>query len=87
MPKIKLPQSLTVKEFAQRLDKSVSDVIKILMDNGFLVTINEELDFDTAAIIAEDLEYEVEKEKEKKSSASSSQDDLTNILKELEKTP
>jgi len=62
MPKIKLPETITVKEFAERLDKSVSDTIKILMDNGFLVTINEEIDFDTAAIIAEDLDFKVEKE-------------------------
>lgn len=66
MSKIQLPPSVSVKEFAKRLDKSVPETIKTLMDNGFIATINEELDYDTAAIIALDLGFEVEKEKQPK---------------------
>lgn len=85
MSKIKLPDTITVKEFAERLEKSVSEIIKILMDNGFLATINEELDYDTAAIIAEDLGFEVAKEKIK--SKDSVTDELSEILESLKKTP
>ena len=86
--KIALPESITVKEFAKRLDKSVSDTITILMDNGFMVTINEELDYDTAAIIAEDLGFQVKKEKKRKKEAGPK--DFSNfpalLKKELKKT-
>lgn len=57
-PKIKLPELVTVGEFANALDMPVADVIKELMKNGVLANINEHIDFDTAAIISEDLGYE-----------------------------
>ena len=63
MSQIQIPQSITVKDFAKLIEKNVSEVIKILMENGFLATINESLDFDTATIIAEDLGFEVEEDK------------------------
>lgn len=58
--KVKLSGSITVKEFAALLDLSVTEVVKTLMTNGIMATINEELDYETAAIIAEDLGYTVE---------------------------
>lgn len=63
MSQIQIPSSITVKEFANLIEKNVSEVIKILMENGFLATINESLDYDTAAIIAEDLGFEVSEDK------------------------
>lgn len=86
MDKISFPPTLTVKEFAKRLDKPIADTIKILMDNGFLATINEELDYDTAAIIALELGFEVEKEElpeEKQKGGSGSE--LSKLLKEERK--
>lgn len=85
MEKIQLPESISVKDFSQRLDKSVSEVIKILMENGFLATINEELDYETAAIIAEDLGFEVEKEKG--SAKDISDNELSEIIEQIKKTP
>lgn len=86
MEKIKLPPTISVKEFAKRLDKTVSDTIKILMDNGFLATINEEMDYDTAAIIALDLGFEVEKEEPPKDkSDNNSPFELSQLLKEEKK--
>jgi len=87
MSSIKLPSAITVKEFAKLLEKSVPETIKILMDNGFLATINEELDYDTAAIIAEDLGFAVEKEAEEKSEAVIFSNELANIIKEEKKFP
>ena len=59
---VKLPDSITVKEFAERIKKSAVEVIKKLMSMGLMVTINEEIDFDTAAIIADEYDIRVEKE-------------------------
>ncbi len=56
---IELPGSITVRELAQRVQASPIDVIKILMTNGVMANINQTIDFDTAAIIASELGYEV----------------------------
>src|SRR3989344_1885291 len=56
--KISLPTSVTVKKLAEILDVPVASVITELMKNGILATINEEIDFDTASIIASDLGFE-----------------------------
>jgi translation initiation factor IF-2 len=87
MPEIILPNTITVKDFADRLEKSVAETIKILMDNGFLATINEELDFDTAAIIAEDLGFEVTKDVGQENKGTESEDELRDVLAELKKVP
>ena len=54
---LKLPDKLTVKDFADRMGKRAADMIAILMQNGIMATINETLDYETAAIIAEDMGY------------------------------
>lgn len=54
---LSIPDKITVKQFADKLNKRVADVIAVLMRNGFMATINETLDFETAAIIAEDMGY------------------------------
>ncbi len=56
--KIELPASIVVRELAQRINKSPIDVIKKLMSNGVMVTINQTVDFDTAAVIAAEYGYE-----------------------------
>ena len=58
----KIPNPVTVKKFAELLDLSVSAVITELMKNGIMATINEEIDFDTASIIAQDLGYQTEED-------------------------
>ncbi len=56
---VKIPPTVTVKKFAEILDIPATELITELMKNGIMATINEEVDFDTAAIIAEDLDYTV----------------------------
>lgn len=58
--KVSLPAYIKVREFASLLDLPVVDVIKVLIKNGVMATINEEIDFETATIIAQDLGFEVE---------------------------
>jgi len=60
--KIKLPAVITVKKFGEILGLPVSSVITELMKNGILATINEQIDFETASILAQDLGYIVEEE-------------------------
>lgn len=50
---------ITVRDLATQMDVSPIDVIKELMSNGIMANINQEIDFDTAAIVAEELGYEV----------------------------
>lgn len=55
MPKpklIKVGESIAVKELASKLGREVSEVIKKLMMLGIMVSINQEVDFDTATILA-----------------------------------
>jgi translation initiation factor IF-2 len=59
---ITIPAVLTVGEFADAIDMPVTKVIGELMKNGVMATINEQIDFDTAAIIGGDLGVEIEAE-------------------------
>ena len=58
--KIQIPKFITVKELSQKLQQPVTAVIKKLLDNGVMASINEEIDVDTAAIIASEFGVEVE---------------------------
>ncbi len=49
---IKIPAVISVSEFSDLLMQTPAVVIKKLVQNGVFATINETLDFDTAAIIA-----------------------------------
>ena len=60
--KVRIPDSITVSELATRLKVNVSKVIGKLMGLGVMASINEEVDFDTASIVAEELGAKVEKE-------------------------
>ena len=56
--KIELPSITTVRDLAKIIGKSPIDVIKILMTNGVMANINQQIDFDTAAVVAAELGYE-----------------------------
>ena len=52
-PKVlELPASISLRELATRMNVSPINVIRELMQNGVMATINQQLDFDTAAIVA-----------------------------------
>ena len=61
---IQLPYSLSVRELAGLLSTSAVTVIKILMSNGVMASINQQIDFDTAAVVATELGYEPQLEQE-----------------------
>lgn len=58
LKKIELPSNLTVRELAERIEASPIQVIKTLMNNGVMASINQLIDFDSAAIVAEELGFE-----------------------------
>ena len=62
--KISLPHFISVRDFADKLSLPVSKLLPELMRNGIFVSINEEIDFDTASIVATDLGIEVDQETE-----------------------
>jgi translation initiation factor IF-2 len=53
-----IPRSLTVKQFADLAGVSAVEVIKQLMRNGIMASINQVIDYETAAVVASDLGYE-----------------------------
>jgi translation initiation factor IF-2 len=53
-----LPASITVRDLAKAIDTSPIQIIKILMANGVMANINQQIDFDTAAIVASECGYE-----------------------------
>ena len=58
LKKIKIPYSISVRDLASLLQANSIQVMKILMMNGVMANINQTIDFDTAAIVANDLGFE-----------------------------
>jgi len=56
--KIELPASIVVRDLAQKIEKSPIELIKKLMTNGVMATINQTVDFDTAAIVVAEYGFE-----------------------------
>lgn len=56
--KLELPASIIVRDLAQKIEKSPIDLIKKLMTNGVMATINQAVDFETAAIVVAEYGYE-----------------------------
>ncbi|MCC6299440.1 MAG: translation initiation factor IF-2 [Anaerolineales bacterium] len=56
--KLELPVSIVVRDLAQKIEKSPIDLIKKLMTNGVMATINQAVDFDTAAIVVAEYGFE-----------------------------
>ena len=56
--KIEIPASIVIRDLAQVVGKSPIDLIKKLMSNGVMATINQSVDFDTAAIVVAEYGYE-----------------------------
>ena len=59
---VQIPDEISVGELASRMKKTGAEVVKCLMKNGIMASLSQMLDFDTAAIIAEELGCKVEKE-------------------------
>ncbi len=56
--KIEIPSSIVIRDLAQKIEKSPIEIIKKLMTNGVMATINQPVDFDTAAIVVAEYGFE-----------------------------
>ncbi|ONI42265.1 translation initiation factor IF-2 [Candidatus Epulonipiscium fishelsonii] len=62
---IEVGSSITIKQLADKIGVSATEIIKLMMKQGKLMTMNQEVDFDTAVTIAEEYGAIVEREEEK----------------------
>ena len=60
--KVMIPDEINVGELASRLKRTAADVIKELLNLGVMANISQTIDFDTAALLAEEMGAKVEKE-------------------------
>ncbi len=60
--KVEIPDEISVGELASRMKKTGAEVVKTLMKNGFMASLSDTIDFDTASLIAEELGCVVEHE-------------------------
>ncbi|MEQ8673477.1 MAG: translation initiation factor IF-2 [Aggregatilineales bacterium] len=59
---ILVPDYITVRELAELIDASPIEVMKKLIANGIMASINQQIDFDTAAIVIEEMGFEAQSE-------------------------
>ena len=59
---VKIPDEITVAELASRMKKTAAEVIKQLIKLGVMASLNQSIDYDTAALVAMELGCKVEKE-------------------------
>jgi translation initiation factor IF-2 len=76
---------VAVKDLAEQAQIPVSKVLAQLMKNGIFTSMNERIDFETAAVIGADLGLEVKLQEENQETENKEQDKLKNILEKEEK--
>src|SRR5512136_1175932 len=60
---VEIPSIISVRDLAARVRMSPINIIRELMNNGVMASINQQIDFDTAAIVLQGLGYEPREEK------------------------
>ncbi len=85
---VKVPESITVADLAQRMSIKAAEVIKVLMKMGMMVTINQMLDRDTAVLVVEEMGHiPVEQREEDVEAELLSSEDQAQAEGELEQRP
>jgi len=56
---VTIPEAITIQELANRMSERAVDVIRLLMKQGQMVTINDVIDADTAQLLAEEMGHSV----------------------------
>lgn len=83
---VELPDVISVKEFAEKSGLGAAKIIGELMKNGIVANINQQIDFETAMIIAEDLKVKIKKKQTTASAEDLFQGNLESLLKEYDTT-
>ncbi len=91
---VTIDETITVKEFSEKIGVPLPEVMKKLIANGIMTSLNASLDFDTASLIAEDLGVVLKKKEATLDVQSFMEGDLQKILdidkeaeKQLERAP
>lgn len=79
---VELPEVISVKEFAEKTGVQVPKIISELMKNGILATINQDIDYETAALIAAEFGVDVKRQAKDISSEELLAGNLETLLKE-----
>ncbi len=79
---ISIPESIAVKEFAEKTGLNAAKIIGELMKNGILANINQQIDFDTAQVIADDLGIKIKRIRDVAGAEEFMAGDISNLLKE-----
>jgi len=59
--RIKVDEAIMLSELAKRMGIKASEIIKMLMGQGIMATVNQSIDYETASLVAAEFDYEVEK--------------------------
>ena len=59
--RIKIDEAIVLSDLAKRMGVKAGELIKTLMGMGFMATVNQSIDYDTAALVASEFSYEVER--------------------------
>ena len=87
---VKIPKLVSVRDFAAKMNMPVNILMKILMQNGILASLNDNIDFDSAAIIGDDLGRKIILEEKSVEVGSGGREQIEEALKSsanLEKRP
>lgn len=79
---VAIPDSISVKEFAEKTGIQVPKIIQVLLKNGVMVTITQSIDYDTAAIVASELGVQVFREERSASAEQLISKNLKELLKD-----
>src|SRR5512139_3194149 len=60
---VEIPSIISVRDLAARVNMSPINIIRELMNNGVMASINQQIDFDTAAVVLQGLGFEPREEK------------------------
>lgn len=74
---VEIPSTLSVRDLAARVKVSPINIIRELMNNGVMANINQQIDYDTAAIVLQGLGFEPHEEKKQEEVSS---EDLSGTL-------
>src|SRR3989344_3113531 len=77
--KVKIPKTITVKKLGEVLHLPISKIITELLKNNIVASINEEIDYETASIIAQDFGFQTEEDLEELEKGSITLEQLIEI--------
>lgn len=81
--RVEIPKAVVIKDLAALLELPVTAVITELMKNGVMSSMNERIDYDTAAVIAEDLGFAAaQKEAGESENEQTIKEELTELLQQ-----